>query len=73
MSLARNWFTAILNGHAARFLVSQRQERSLLFSERMKEQWHGMARCGCTNFKRQLPDLGEAARHFVAQDDGKSA
>lgn len=58
----------MLNCHDATFLMSQRQERRLSFSERMKLRLH-MTMCrGCANFDRQLPDLGRAARAFAAKN-----
>lgn len=56
----------MLNCHDATFLLSQRRERELTFSERMKLRLHVTMCRGCTNFERQLPQLGEAARAFAA-------
>lgn len=63
----------MLNCHDATFLMSQRQERRLSFSERMKLRLH-MTMCrGCANFDRQLPGLGQAARAFaVTNTDDES-
>lgn len=55
----------MLNCHDATFLMSQRRERELTFSERMKLRLHiGMCR-GCANFERQLPQIGAAAKAFA--------
>ncbi|MGD9471203.1 MAG: zf-HC2 domain-containing protein [Novosphingobium sp.] len=55
----------MMNCHDATFLLSQRRERTLTFSERMKLRLHvGMCR-GCTNFERQLPRLGDAAKAYA--------
>ncbi len=63
----------MLNCHDATFLMSQRQERTLSFSERMKLRLH-MTMCrGCANFDRQLAGLGQAARAFaVTNTDDES-
>lgn len=46
--------------------MSQRQERELSFSERMKIRLHATICKGCADFERQLPGLGAAARTFAA-------
>lgn len=56
----------MLNCHDATFLMSQRRERELSFSERMKLRLHVTVCSGCANFERQLPQLGAAARTFAA-------
>lgn len=56
----------MLNCHDATFLMSQRQERELSFSERMKIRLHATICKGCADFERQLPGLGAAARTFAA-------
>jgi hypothetical protein len=59
----------MLNCHDTTFLMSQRRERDLSFSERMKLRLHaGMCR-DCANFERQLPLLGEAAKHLASKED----
>ncbi len=61
----------MLNCHDATFLISQRRERSLTFSERMKLRLHvGMCR-GCANFERQLPRLGDAAKAYATNSENK--
>lgn len=61
----------MMNCHDATFLLSQRRERTLTFSERMKLRLHvGMCR-GCANFERQLPRLGDAAKAYAtSSEDG---
>jgi hypothetical protein len=55
----------MMNCHDATFLMSQRRERTLTFSERMTLRLHvGMCR-GCANFERQLPSLGDAAKAYA--------
>lgn len=61
----------MLNCHDATVLMSQRQERSLFFSERLQLRLHVTMCRGCANFERQLPELGTGARSFANQDDGK--
>jgi len=56
----------MLNCHDATFLISQRRERELLRSERMKVLIHVTMCRGCANFERQLPELGKAARAYAA-------
>lgn len=58
----------MLNCHDATFLLSQRQERELSLSERTKLRMHVTMCRGCTNFERQLPQLGKAVRAFAAHD-----
>lgn len=52
----------MMNCHDATFLMSQRRERALSFSERMKLRLHVVMCSGCANFERQLPQLGAAAK-----------
>jgi hypothetical protein len=62
----------VLNCHEATFLMSQRQERKLSLTERMKVRLHVTMCRGCSNFGRQLPSLGIAAKAFArakADDD----
>ncbi len=60
-----------MNCHDATFLLSQRRERTLTFSERMKLRLHvGMCR-GCANFERQLPHLGDAAKAYATNSERK--
>lgn len=60
-----------MNCHDATFLLSQRRERTLTFSERMKLRLHvGMCR-GCANFERQLPRLGDAAKAYATNSERK--
>lgn len=56
----------MLNCHDATFLISQRRERELTFSERMKLRLHVTVCSGCANFERQLPQLGDAVRAFAS-------
>jgi hypothetical protein len=59
----------MMNCHDATFLMSQRRERALTFSERMKLRLHiGMCR-GCANFERQLPRLSDAAKAYASVHD----
>jgi len=58
----------LLNCHDATFLLSQRQERELSLSEKAKLRMHVTMCRGCTNFERQLPQLGMAVRAFAAHD-----
>lgn len=52
----------MLNCHDATLLASQRCDRPLTFSERMRLRLHlGLCR-GCLRFAQQLPQLGNAAR-----------
>lgn len=61
----------MMNCHDATFLLSQRRERTLTFSERMKLRLHvGMCR-GCANFERQLPRLGDAAKAYAITSEDK--
>lgn len=61
----------MLNCHDATFLLSQRRERALSVSERMKLRLHvGMCR-GCAEFERQLPRLGDAAKAFATDAERK--
>lgn len=65
----------MLNCHDATFLMSQRQDRPLSFSERMKLRMHVTMCSGCANFERQLPALGQTAKAFASsalgEDDSK--
>lgn len=56
----------MLNCHDATFLMSQRLERELSFSERMKVRLHATICRGCANFEHQMPSLGAAARSFAS-------
>jgi hypothetical protein len=56
----------MMDCHDATFLMSQRRERKLTFSERMKLRLHIGICPGCARFERQLPSLGAAARTFAA-------
>lgn len=61
----------MMNCHDATFLMSQRRERSLTFSERMKLRLHvGMCR-GCANFERQLPRLGDAVKAYATNSENR--
>lgn len=61
----------MLNCHDATFLLSQRRERALSVSERLKLRLHvGMCR-GCAEFERQLPRLGDAAKAFATDAERK--
>lgn len=55
----------MLNCREATFLMSQRQERDLSITERMKVRLHATMCRGCSNFGRQLPDLGMAAKAYA--------
>jgi len=62
----------MLNCHEATFLMSQHQERNLSITERMKVRLHVTMCRGCSNFGRQLPGLGTAAKAYArakAEDD----
>ena len=61
----------MLNCHDATFLMSQRRERKLSFSELMKLRLHVGMCSGCAKFEHQLPQLAEAAKAFAAQSDHK--
>ena len=59
----------MMNCHDATFLMSQRRERALTFSERLKLRLHvGMCR-SCANFERQLPRLSDAAKAYASVHD----
>ncbi|PIX66258.1 MAG: hypothetical protein COZ43_07530 [Sphingomonadales bacterium CG_4_10_14_3_um_filter_58_15] len=58
----------MLNCHDATFLLSQQQERDLTRSERANLRLHVTMCRGCTNFERQLPELGKAVRTFASHD-----
>ncbi|WP_416172359.1 zf-HC2 domain-containing protein [Allopontixanthobacter sp.] len=60
----------MLNCHDATFLLSQRLERDLSVTERANLRLHVTICRGCTNFERQLPTLGKAARAFASHDPG---
>jgi len=62
----------MLNCHDATFLLSQRQERELSISERTNLRLHVTMCRGCTNFERQLPEIGKAVRAFASYDPGGS-
>ncbi|MDV5825339.1 anti-sigma factor family protein [Sphingobium naphthae] len=61
----------MLTCHDTSFLLSQSRERPLTLPERMKLRIH-LAMCrGCSNFGRQLPRLGDAAKAYAADDPQK--
>jgi hypothetical protein len=66
----------MLNGHGAMVLMSERQKRTLSFSERMRRRVHVTMCRSCANLERQPPALGAAARtfadHGACLDNGKS-
>lgn len=62
----------MLNCHEATFLMSQRQDRTLSLSERIKIRLHaGMCR-GCANFERQMSGIRAATRQYAKKEDDEA-
>jgi hypothetical protein len=60
----------MLDCHNATFLMSQARERPLGLAERMRLRLHAAMCSACARFERQLPLLGQAARHHADGLDG---
>lgn len=53
------------------FLMSQARERKLSLSEKLMLRVHAAMCDGCSNFERQIPRLGDAARALAAVEPGQ--
>ncbi len=59
----------MMNCNTATSLISQKRERELTFSERMKLRLHVAMCSGCRNFELQVPALSQAAKAYARLPD----